>query len=51
MPTPYDPTFGTPADVDADMLDYDDRDQLEAHDAVAVREIVTGLPARPGVIR
>lgn len=49
--TPYDPAFTRPDEDAEDLMDYDEIDQAEAHDAMWLRTLVTGLPARPGVVR
>lgn len=50
--TPFDPEFTPPRDADeADLFDYDDRDQWDLRDAMTYRELLTGLPSRPGVVR
>lgn len=46
----YDPDFTGP-DLDFDLLDFEERDLVEAHDADELRAEVTGLPARPGTRR
>lgn len=39
------------SDLDVDLLDFDSRDDLDSVAEMHLRELVTGLPARPGVIR
>ncbi|WP_229398115.1 hypothetical protein [Micromonospora okii] len=34
-----------------DRLDFEARDAVDADAAAHMREVVTGLPARPGVLR
>lgn len=37
--------------LDYDELDFDSRDEIDAQDYQDAREILTGLPARPGTLR
>lgn len=37
--------------TDYDLLDFDARDDLDAHAADVARALVFDLPARPGTIR
>lgn len=48
--TAYDPDLSGP-DLDYDLLTFDQRDALDADAEAEARELLTGLPARPGVRR
>lgn len=47
----FDPDLIGATELDRDLVAYDIRDAIEAHEAETARSILTGYPVRPGARR